>query len=288
MKKRNLIKTKVGIKYGRLTVLEELPRDINSGKDMWLCQCECGNLKKTRGVNLRIGATKSCGCLRNERVKESLSSKDSTLRIHGLSHAPEYKAWAQIKQRCYNKNNPAYLDYGGRGIKMHKSWINSFETFYNYMGPRPSPSHSLGRINNDGHYRPGNLEWQTKKEQVNNRRPPGSSFAKFGGGDNSDTFSSNKFDLNKKIRDKIDINLRFGRLLVKKFIGSDYRGHDKWECLCDCGRIKIISGRSLRSGNTKSCGCLQKEKVIEKNTWKPTKEWKKFMRGVSQRIKDKK
>lgn len=49
---------------------------------------------------------------------------------------------------------------------------------------------------------------------------------------------------------------RFGRLVAIECIGVDNEKRALWRCRCDCGRETIVQGKSLRSGNTKSCGCL--------------------------------
>lgn len=83
----------------------------------------------------------------------------------------EYKAWWNAKDRCYNTNNANYHHYGGRGITMWWVWRSDFYAFYMYIGPRPSPEHSLDRYpNNDGDYVPGNVRWATVDEQNSNRR----------------------------------------------------------------------------------------------------------------------
>lgn len=92
-------------------------------------------------------------------------------RSHGESHkTPEYSAWREMKKRCYQ---PAFINwdnYGGRGIRVNIAWLNSYIHFLNDMGRKPSPQHSLDRINNDRDYGPENCRWATAKEQAQNRR----------------------------------------------------------------------------------------------------------------------
>lgn len=83
---------------------------------------------------------------------------------------PEYRAWSKIKERCFKPHHPSYTDYGGRGISMCARWRGSFPAFLADVGPRPSPAHSIDRIDNDGHYEPGNCRWATRSQQVRNSR----------------------------------------------------------------------------------------------------------------------
>lgn len=88
----------------------------------------------------------------------------------GVNKMPEYAIWATMIQRCENPNCRQFKDYGGRGIAVCKAWRESFRAFLNDMGMRPTPTHSLDRINNGGNYEPSNCRWATRQEQNSNKR----------------------------------------------------------------------------------------------------------------------
>ena len=102
-------------------------------------------------------------------MKRSLFLRRSPQEIHGMSGTPEYTTWNGMKRRCNNPSEDSWAHYGGRGVKIYGPWKKSFIEFYNYIGPKPSPGHSIDRIDNDGHYEPGNVRWATKEQQLSNR-----------------------------------------------------------------------------------------------------------------------
>lgn len=87
---------------------------------------------------------------------------------HGLTDTPENRCWRNIRRRCNSVHRPSYKYYGGRGIKLCERW-NDFNNFLADMGPRPGPEYSVERIDNDGHYEPGNCRWATQAEQNKNK-----------------------------------------------------------------------------------------------------------------------
>jgi len=145
----------LGKTYSRLKVLE------HKGSGIWLCQCTCSNrsLRLVSGHAITHGKIKSCGC----------HSRDMT-RTHGWTGTVEYQAWLGMRARCNRPRHPAYPDYGGRGIKVCAAWNAAFLPFLAVVGPSPGKGYSLGRINNDGDYEPGNVAWQHYTEQNRNKR----------------------------------------------------------------------------------------------------------------------
>lgn len=149
-----------GQRFGFLTVLRRegsIPaHKTQRAKATWRCRCTCGKEVVVRGDHLRQNRKKSC-TLDGHYFRTDLNTVSED----------ERKLWSGMIQRCYNpKNMPAFANYGARGIRVHRSWKNSFQQFLADMGPRPSKKHSLDRYpKRNGNYEPGNVRWATARQQ---------------------------------------------------------------------------------------------------------------------------
>lgn len=150
-----------GKKFGRLLVLNLYSK---GKKTIWNCVCDCGNNHTVDGQYLKNGKSISCGCYRSE-----ITTKRKT--IHGLTDHRLYAVWSKIKDRCLNKKNPAYKNYGGRGIIICDEWKNSAEIFINWcLNNGWQAGFEIDRIKNDEGYRPDNCRFVIRRINANNKR----------------------------------------------------------------------------------------------------------------------
>jgi hypothetical protein len=160
----------IGQRFGRFTVIGE---ELKATRFYWVCRCDCGTIKTVCPAALRKGRSKSCGCW---KVDHPSNFK------HGLKGTAIDRVWKGMVQRCYNPKFPKYPSYGGRGIGICEFLRASPLNLLNILGEKPSPEHSIDRINNDGNYACGsckeclqlglkiNIRWATKQQQARNRR----------------------------------------------------------------------------------------------------------------------
>ena len=162
----------VGQRFGRLVVTNPEVRVPKKGRASGVrgaeVRCDCGETRRYSLAALRRGQCVSCGCFKRDRMVAWSKSRST----HHLSRDPRFPRWSNMMRRCHDSVHPRYADYGGRGIQVHPDWHDP-QIFLDWvdlhLGPCPE-GHSMDRIDNDGHYEPGNLRWASAADQNANRR----------------------------------------------------------------------------------------------------------------------
>lgn len=157
----------IGRRHGHLEIVAfDGMRKFGRGRSAYFrFRCDCGNEFVAQKSNV-IGKREDCGC-----------SRPQTDRIapKGATAHPLHKVWWHMIDRCENRNNKSYRDYGARGISVAQRWKSGgdgktgFECFLSDMGPR-LPGMTIERVKRDGNYEPGNCVWLPKGDQSKNRR----------------------------------------------------------------------------------------------------------------------
>lgn len=151
--KRNQIK--IGDRFGKLIIFRKMSKSPSPRyAKRFECICDCGKTSTPTQYHLLSGHSRSCGCVGGKTT-------------HGMSRTKLYQVWFAMLKRCNDIKSSAYKYYGERGVRVCQKWL-LFDVFYKDMGDRPSPKHTIDRINNNGNYCPENCRWVLLKQNCQN------------------------------------------------------------------------------------------------------------------------
>src|SRR5260370_32778386 len=160
----------VGQRFGRLILrqkVRENPAISPTIRKAYVCDCDCGIRLTVPCYYLIRSPNPKVNCGECPDLKSSKTTFNRVYRIHLM-----------MLMRCSDPRHVGYKYYGARGIKVCEEWadpVTGFDAFLAFIGPAPSPKHTIDRVNNDQGYQPSfegkiQVRWATPEQQANNRR----------------------------------------------------------------------------------------------------------------------
>jgi predicted HAD superfamily hydrolase len=165
-------KYEIGTAFGDWTTISDsFSCEVLKGKRRFItCECVCGNKRDVRVSNLVSGKSTDCGCTKRQKLIQRNTSHSLSMDSNTGKHCVYYNRVKNAYDRCYNEKNRAYVDYGGRGIRVDFENKEEFIKFIKFELPGYQEGYSLDRIDNDGNYSKTNLRWADGSTQTHNQR----------------------------------------------------------------------------------------------------------------------
>lgn len=221
-----------GMRFGRL-VVERVSENKISGKKAWVCKCDCGGTKEATTQNLKSGVVTSCGCATFER--NDLTGK-------------KFGKWVVLKRGDGNKWL-CRCECGTEREVVGATLKNGTSTSCGCAERVQKPKNDLtgkhfGKLTVIEYI--GKSSWKCRCACGNTVIASSSSL---NCGRRTSCGCARKHDI-EDLSGK-----QFHDLTVVKRVENDSNGRSMWKCKCVCGNELVVSGKHLRNGNTKSCGC---------------------------------
>ncbi len=259
----------MGKTFGRLTVVRRV--ENQKGQTRWLCECSCGNTKEVAGGNLRDGRTQSCGCLAKELMR-ARSFHDLSGQTFGrlvVRRAAEYNKHSKAMWECICSCGIVrivcaanLLNGNTKSCGCLNRDLISERRGAKLEGKRFGRLIVVERRHNDSRDR---RRWMCRCDCDGQVVVDTSSLR------NGNTKSCGCL-ARETASESLTIDIsgkHFGRLQVVRRHGSITGGEATWLCRCACGAQTVVRGYSLRSGQSKSCGCLVAEMLARTGTDHP-------------------
>ena len=163
-----------GMKFNFLTFIEFVRNEKVKHRvqyAVWRIKCDCGNVFEHNSKPIVSGQKKYCSLPVHISEKQKTRWDSRGRSRNGASNHPLYNTWYDMKSRCYKPNHSAYKDYGARGIKVCKEWLDDPNVFIkNIQSLGWSPNLTIDRIDYNGDYAPSNVRLADLIMQANNTR----------------------------------------------------------------------------------------------------------------------
>lgn len=163
-------------KWGMLTLVQRTTEKTKCNHYIHVFKCDCGKLYRGILHHVMAGRVRSCGCISTLARRERQKHMAEAARKHGYARHPLYRVWKAMIARCTDKNDPAYVNYGRRGITVCRHWqtnpdgLVAFIQWAEANGYIKGKRLQVDRRDNNGHYSPDNCRITSSSNNMRNKR----------------------------------------------------------------------------------------------------------------------